>query len=388
MKFVKSLALAAAATSMLATGAMAEQGVTDTEILIGSNNDLSGPFAAFGAPATKAAQLYFDEINAAGGVHGRKIRFVVEDHGYQMPKAIQGINKLVNSDKVFAMLLSLGTPMNIAAYKLQDAKGIPNISPLSAARQMNEPFNELHYAGTASYFDQMRLAIPYLAKEKGASKVCTMTLPTDFGKEIVEGAAAAAAANDGIELVSQSTHKPDEGDFVGTLQKLKTDGCQMIALALGVRQVLTVAGTAKKLGMKDMTLLNSSAGFHTVMAKVPGGPAEGMYAAAGWADLLSRMDKPAVQKFFKQYTTATGEKLPGTGALLGYSAAVTMVKALEAAGKDLNAASLKKGMESLDFYDDITGTQINYSATDHKGADDVVISVIKDGNWQEITRTK
>ena len=388
MKLLKKMALAAAATSMLATGALAEQGVTDTEVLIGSNNDLSGPFAAFGGPATKAAQLYFDEVNAAGGVHGRKIRLIVEDHGYQMPKAIQGMNKLVNGDKVFAMLLSLGTPMNIAAFKLQDAKGIPNISPLSAARQMNEPFNDLHYAGTASYYDQIRLAVPYLAKEKGASKVCTMTLPTDFGKEIVEGAMAAASETDGVDLVSQTTHKPDEGDFVGTLQKLKADGCQIIAMALGVRQAITVSGTAKKLGMNDLTLLNSSAGFHTVMAKVPGGVTEGMYAAAGWADLLSRMDKPAVQKFFKQYTTATGEKLPGTGALLGYSAAVTLVKALEAAGKDLNAASLKSGLESLDFYDEITGTQINYSATDHKGADDVIISVIKDGNWQELTRTK
>ena len=131
MKLMKNLALAVAATSMLTAGAMAQQGVTDTEVLIGSNNDLSGPFAAFGGPATKAAQMYFDEINAAGGVHGRKIRFVVEDHGYQMPKAIQGMNKLINGDKVFAMLLSLGTPMNIAAFKLQDAKGIPNISPLS-----------------------------------------------------------------------------------------------------------------------------------------------------------------------------------------------------------------------------------------------------------------
>ena len=120
MKLMKHVTCALAATALAATGAMAEQGVTDTEVLIGSNNDLSGPFAAFGAPATKAAQMYFDEVNAAGGVHGRQIRFVVEDHGYQMPKAIAGMNKLINGDKVFAMLLSLGTPMNIAAFKLQE----------------------------------------------------------------------------------------------------------------------------------------------------------------------------------------------------------------------------------------------------------------------------
>ena len=123
MKYLlTTVATAAIAAAIAAAPAHAEQGITDSEILIGSNNDLSGPFAAFGAPATKAAQLVFDEVNEAGGIHGRKIRFIVEDHSYQMPKAIQSMNKLVNGDKVFAMLLSLGTPMNIAAFELQDKK--------------------------------------------------------------------------------------------------------------------------------------------------------------------------------------------------------------------------------------------------------------------------
>ena len=179
--FFKKLGAAALLAATAMTPAHAEQGVTDTEVLIGSNNDLSGPFAAFGAPATKAAQLVFDEVNEAGGIHGRKIRFIVEDHAYQMPKAIQGMNKLVNGDKVFAMLLSLGTPMNIAAFKLQDAKNVPNVSPLSAAREMAEPFHPLHYAGTATYYEQIRDGVVYLANEKGASNVCAMYLPTDFG---------------------------------------------------------------------------------------------------------------------------------------------------------------------------------------------------------------
>ncbi len=385
-KLTATLAATVMAVAIAALPAYAEQGVTDTEVLIGSNNDLSGPFAAFGAPATKAAQLYFDAVNAAGGIHGRQIRFVVEDHGYQMPKAIQGMNKLINGDKVFAMLLSLGTPMNIAAMKQQDPKNIPNVSPLSAARQMAEPFHKLHYAGTASYYEQIKAGVSYLAKEKGVSKVCAMYLPTDFGKEIQQGAVDIAAATDGIEFVSETTHKPDDADFVGSLQKLKAAGCQIITMALGVRQAITVSGTAKKLGITDISLLNASAGFHSVMAKVPGGVTEGMYAASGWADLLSRMDNPEVQKFFKSYTEASGEKFPGTGALLGHSAAVSMVKALEAAGQDLNAATFQKGIESLDYKDEVSGNHVDYSAEDHQGADEIIISVIEGGNWKELTR--
>lgn len=386
MKALTKLAAAAAVVAATLSPAQAEQGVTDTEILIGSNNDLSGPFAAFGAPAVKAAQLVFDEVNGAGGIHGRKIRFVVEDHAYQMPKAIQGMNKLLNGDKVFAMLLSLGTPMNIAAFKLMEAKKVPNVSPLSAARQMIEPLSPLRYGGTASYYNQLRIGAAYLAGEKGASKLCAMYLPTDFGKEIKEGLVDAAKASDAMTFVSETTHKPDDADFVGALQKLSSDGCQIVGLALGVRQAITVSATAKKLGLKNMYFLNSSAGFHTVMAKVPGGVTEGLYAASGWADLLSRMDKPEVQKFVKRFTEATGEKLPGSGALLGHSAAVTMVKALEAAGRDLNAETFKKGMESLDFKDEISGNHVDYSAEDHQGADEIVISVIKDGNWKELAR--
>lgn len=385
-RLTTTLATAAVAATMAAAPAFAEQGITDTEVLIGSNQDLSGVFAAFGGPATKAAQLVFDEVNDAGGIHGRKIRFIVEDHAYQMPKAIQGMNKLINGDKVFAMLLSLGTPMNIAAFKLQDAKKIPNVSPLSAARQMAEPLHPLHYAGTATYYHQIRVGVTYLAEMKGASKVCAMYLPTDFGKDIKEGAESISAETDGLTFVTETTHKPDDSDFVGALQKLNAEGCEIVALALGVRQAITVSGTAKKLGLTNMSFINSSAGFHTVMAKVPGGVTEGMYAAAGWADLLSRMDQPEVQTFFKRYTEATGEELPGTGALLGHSAAVTMVRALEAAGRDLSAKSFQMGMESLNYYDVVSGNTVTYSATDHQGADEVVISVIKDGNWVELAR--
>ena len=133
---MKTLARAAALTLAAALPAQAENGVTDTEVKIGGAHDLSGIFAPFSVPAVKAAQHYFDEINAAGGVHGRKITYIVEDHGYQAPKAMQAANKLINRDKIFAMFLALGTPHNIAAYKLQEKKNIPNFNPLSAARQM------------------------------------------------------------------------------------------------------------------------------------------------------------------------------------------------------------------------------------------------------------
>lgn len=379
---IKRLVTATALTAA-ATLAQAEtQGVSDTEIRIGAVNDLSGVFAAVGVPATKGANLYFDKVNAAGGVHGRKITYIVEDNGYQMPRAMQGYNKLLNRDKVFAMLQSLGTPMNLAGFKLLDPKGIPNIAPLSAARQMlQEPVNN-KFVSFADYYEQARIGVKFLAEKYDAKNVCTMYLPTDFGKEILEGSHA-GAKDAGINFASETTHKPDESDFVGSLSKLKADGCDIVSMALTVRQSITVAGTAKKMGLSDMKFMNTSAGFLTVVAKVPGGVTEGLYAAASWQDLWARADEEAPKAFIEEYKAATGEDPVGF-AMLGYAAAAMMVKALEAAGPDLTHDSFIAGMESLQYQDDLVGNYIDYSADDHQGADTVYVSVVENGNWKKV----
>ncbi|UWR68823.1 ABC transporter substrate-binding protein [Phaeobacter inhibens] len=369
----------------LAPQAMADtQGVSDSEIVLGSVNDLSGIFAAVGVPAVNGANLRFDEANANGGVHGRQIRFVVEDNGYQIPRAMQGYNKLLNRDQVFAMLLSLGTPMNIAGFKLLDPKGIPNISPLTAARQMLQDPVDNKFIGFSSYYDQVQAGVSYLAEEFDAKEVCSMYIPSDFGKEIREGSAD-IAADLGLRFAAETTHKPDELDFVGSLTKLKAEGCDVVTMALGVRQGITVVGTAKKLGWTDVKFLNTSAGFLEVVAAVPGGVTDGLYAAAGWADLIARADDEVPAKFMADYEATFGQPAGGF-AMLGYSAANTVVNALEAAGPELTHESFIKGMESLDFFDALTDTQITYGPDDHRGADVIVISVVENGLWKELSR--
>lgn len=385
MQKMKSLALALAftsATALAGVASAATQGVSDTEVVVGSLNDLSGPFAAFGVPATKAAQLYFDEVNAAGGVHGRNIRFVVEDHGYQVPKAVQGVNKLVNRDKVFSMLLSLGTPHNIAAFKVLDRKGIPNVNPLTAARQMLQEPIKYKFAGTASYYDAVRGALGYMVENEGSKNICAMYIPSDFGKEIQMAAIDESAARS-LEFMAETTHKPDESDYVGALGKLKEAGCDTIAVALSVRGAITAIATAKKIGWTDAKFVGSSASFHTAIAKVPGGVTEGFFAGAGWQDLAARAAEPEVAAWIKTYTEATGEKFPGSGALLGRSAAELFVRGLEAAGKDLTNDSFVTAMESLEYDDKIAGNRVSVGEN-HVVSNEVFISKIVDGNWEVV----
>ncbi len=379
-KLRNRLTVAAALTAAATMGWAQTQGVTDDEIVIGSVNDLSGIFAAVGVPATKGANVVFDRVNAAGGVHGRSIRYVVEDNGYQMPRAMQGYNKLLNRDKVFAMLQSLGTPMNLAGFKLLDPKGIPNVAPLTAARQMLQEPMDNKFTSFSTYYDQARVGVKYLNGEFGSQSVCTMYLPTDFGEEILEGSKA-GAEEAGISFVAETTHKPDETDFVGSLSKLKEEGCDIVTMALGVRQAITVVGTAKKMGLTDMKFLGTSASFLTVVAQVPGGVTDGFYAAASWKDLWARADEPAPAAFIEEYKAATGEDPVGF-AMLGYSAAEMMVKALEAAGPDLTHESFIAAMESLDYTDELVGNHITYGPDDHQGADTVFVNVVENGAWK------
>ena len=165
---VSALCLALAAAPALAAE---QRGVTDTEIVIGTITDLSGVTAVQGVNNSNAIRMAFDEVNAKGGINGRKIKYIVEDNQYTVPRAVQAMNKLLNSDDIFMALDDGGTPMNDANMPAQFAKDVPNVFPLTAARSMYEPYNQLKFAQFASYYDQMRSAVKYFAEKRGRKAV-------------------------------------------------------------------------------------------------------------------------------------------------------------------------------------------------------------------------
>src|SRR5690242_10243980 len=141
--------LAAGLVSITAAAANAAEpvrGVTDTEILIGTVTDLSGVTAIQGVNNANAIRLMFDEANEKGGINGRKIRYIVEDSQYQVPRAVQATNKLINNDGVFMTIENGGTPMNNAIFPMAIEKNMLNLLPLSAARSMFEPFHKLKFS--------------------------------------------------------------------------------------------------------------------------------------------------------------------------------------------------------------------------------------------------
>ena len=146
-----ALATLACAAALSASGVHAEesQGVTKTEITLGSIQDLSGPLAGFGKQLRNGMMLRVNEVNEQGGINGRKINLLVEDSGYDPKKAVLAAQKLVNQNKIFMMVGHLGTAQNLAAMPVQFEKNVINFFPVTAAREMYEPFHKLKYAFAA-----------------------------------------------------------------------------------------------------------------------------------------------------------------------------------------------------------------------------------------------
>ncbi len=377
--------LAALVTLAGVAAAQKEQrGVTKTEIVLGMHTDLSGPAATYGVSSSNAVKMRFDEVNEKGGIQGRKIRLIVEDTQYQVPRAVQAGAKLINRDHIFAMVAGLGTPMNNALFKDQFDAGVPNLFPLSAARSMYEPFHKLKFYGAASYVDQVRAGIQYFVSKKGKKALCAMYQDTDFGKEVLDGVQMQAEKLK-LKVVETTTHKPTDQDFTAQVTKLKAAGCDLVVMGTIVRDTIVPYATARKMGWTDVDFLGSAAAYDLFVASAQGGVTEGFYAmgltAMPYRDTLS----PAAQQWFDRYKERYKVD-PNIGAIYGHVAADLTVTALEKAGVELTTDNFVRAMESIRGYHDIFhGPEVSFAPDKHQGADSSFLAVVKEGRWTRLT---
>ncbi len=384
----KALAVGVVVAAVAVAGAAMAQkdarGVTAGEIVLGMHTDLSGPAATYGVSSSNAVKMRFDEANEKGGIHGRKIRLVVEDTQYQVPRAVQAGTKLINRDRIFAMVAPLGTPMNNALFKDQFEAGVPNLFPLSAARSMYEPFHKLKFYGAASYVDQIRAGINYFVTKKGKKALCAMYQDTDFGKEVLDGVHLQAEKMK-LKIVETVTHKPTDQDFTAQITKLKGAGCDLVAIGTIVRDSIVPYATARKIGWTDVDFLGSAATYDLFVAAAQGGVTEGLFAM-GLTDMPYRDTlSPTAQNWFDRYKERYKAE-PNIGAVYGHVAADLTAVALDRAGKDLNLDSFVKGLESIKGYRDIfNGPEATFAADKHQGASSSFLAVVKGGRWVRLT---
>ncbi len=380
--FHASVVLGGTALSFTAAHA-AQRGVTDTEIVIGTAADLSGVTAVQGVNNSDAIRMAFDDANAKGGIHGRKIRFVVEDMQYQVPRAVQAMNKLLNLDNIFLAISDGGTPMNNANMPSQFEKGVPNMFPLTAARSMYEPFNKLKFGEFSSYYDEMRAAVKYFVTQKGKTHVCAMYQDSDFGRDVFAGAQAQVKAMN-MTIVASTAHKPTDTDFNAAIAKLHDAGCDLIALGTIVRDTTLIIETAHKIGW-NVDMVGQFASYDTAIAEAPGNPAEGFYAMVPALYAYPDDPRPAVQAFAKEFKAKFGIE-PNFHGEVGYAAAQLVLIGLDRAGPNLTTDSFIKAMESIkDYHDIFGGPAMGFSATNHQASSKSFLTVVHNGRWVPVS---
>src|ERR1700679_629025 len=330
------------AAPLIARHALADtRGVTDTEIVIGNMTDLSGVTAVQGTNNAQAMRMALDEIKEKGGIHGRKIRFVVEDMEYIVPKAVQAMNKLLNRDNIFFALANGGTPHNDAVLPSMIEKQVPNVFPLTCARSMYEPFNRYKYGQFASYYDQMRAGVKYFVEKRGKKVVGSMYQDTDFGRDVHAGVVAQLKAM-GLTLAVETAHRPTDTDFNAALDRQHDAKCDLICMGTIVKDTMMILQTQRKMGW-EVDLVGQFASYSTAVAEVPGEPAEGFYSMAPALYRYPEDPQPAVQAFTAKYRKAFGIDVNYLGEA-GYTAATFVIAALDKAGRDLTLDSFIDAM--------------------------------------------
>jgi branched-chain amino acid transport system substrate-binding protein len=381
MKLKSTLTLAVLA--LAATLASAQQGVSKDEITLGSIQDLSGPLAGFGKQARLGMLLAADEINEQGGINGRKIKLIVEDSGYDPKKAVLAAQKLVNQDKIFMMVGHIGTAQNMAAMPVQFEKNVINFFPITAAREMYEPFNKLKYSFAATYYDQMRNAVPKLVKEKGAKKVCTIYQDDDFGLEVLRGGEAGLKALN-MEFAEKTSYKRGATDFSSQVTKMQASGCDMVVLGTIIRETIGTIGTARKLGYNPI-FIGSSAAYTDLIHKIGGKAMDGLYATMTVQNPYTDEQSQPIRFWANKYKTKFTDD-PTVFSVYGYTIINTFANAATKAGKNLSTESFIKVMDTMSIPADIFGSApASFSPTKRLGSDASRLSQIQDGKWKVVS---
>ena len=381
---------AVAAAVVLAAGPafsqtkVTNQGVTPTEIVVGTHQDLSGPIKVWGVPVLNGMKLAVEEINAKGGILGRKVRLIAEDSAYDPKKAVLASQKMVEKDKVFAMIGPMGSPTVLAAQDILFEAGVPQLFPLTAAEftfkfDPNKPQERLKFNNLLPYVESTRAAMKYMIDWKKPKSVCIMYQDDEYGKNVFDGYTQQLEQMK-MKPGTVTTYKRGASDFSAQAAKMKSDGCDMVVLGTVIRETIGLIAEAKKIGFNP-TFVGASP---TNVLEIPAlgkEVVEGMFAAAGFEIPYRDTAKGKVKEWAEAYYKMFNSE-PNTQAVIGYNAMMTFAFYAELAGKDLTGQKFLDALESgKEFRDIFNSPPTRFSKTDHLATTITQVQEIKNGRW-------
>ncbi len=360
----------AACLCMHGAVASTEDGISPTEIRIGMANALSGPAAGLGSGIKAGAEAYFAKVNAAGGVHGRKIVLVSKDDGYEPTRSAAATQELIEKDKVFALFGYVGTPTSSAAVAIASRAQVPYLFPFTGAEFLRNPVNKWVFNVRASYFDEAEFMIERLTRDLGFKKFAVFMQDDAFG-EAVKGGVARALLKRDLKIFAETRFKRNTMEVEAGIEALKQAKPEAVVFVGTYKQLAAVVKKTKAAGITARILTVSFIGTENFIAEA-GAEGDGVY-------ITQVMPSP-------HDTTAPGVKnyvADMKGASLGYTSleghvdAVVLVEALRKIGPNPTRVGLVAALEALST--DVGGLKVAFSPSSHQGSKTIFLTRVQDG---------
>jgi len=379
-----SLAAAIALSAVVLSGpAFAEDGVSADTIVFGQAAVLEGPASALGVGMRTGLQAAFDEVNAKGGVHGRKLQLISENDGYEPDRAIAATKKLIEDNKVFALIGAVGTPTTAATVPIAQTKGVPFIGPFSGAAFLRAP--DLHNVVNirASYAAEAEAWIKHLTEDLRVRSIAIFYQDDAFGRDGLAGVKAALDKRH-MELTAEGTFERNTRAVGSALRTLKRTEPEAVVMVGTYGPCAEFIKLAHKSGF-DPIFVNISFVGASSLAKELGPEGKGVIVSQvvpfPWdASVKVVADYQAAEK------ALDSNLKPDFVSLEGYLSGRLVAAALEMAGPNPTRAEMLRLINDVGRFD-VSGDVMTFGPKTQDLPPKVFLTVIQpDGTFKAVDR--
>ncbi|HYK43155.1 MAG TPA: ABC transporter substrate-binding protein [Thermoanaerobaculia bacterium] len=323
---------------------------TGNEILVGEYGSLTGGIATFGISTRDGSQQAFDEINAGGGILGKKIRLMVEDDQSKPEEVGTIVTKLINQGHVTSMLGHVASSYSLAAAPICQANKIPMITPSSTNPRVTQIGD---YIFRVCFMDNFQGAVmaKFAWDTLKAKRVAILVdIRNDYSVGL-QGVFRDQFKSRGGQIVAEQSFSQGDSDFHAQLTQIKSTNPDAIYVPGYYTEVGTIAHQAKELGL-NAPLLGGDGWDSPKLWEIGGTALNGCY----FSDHYSTDDpSPIVQKFVTDYKKRYNNQLPDALAALAYDAAKILADAMTRAGSSTDTAKVRDAIAATKDYQGVTG---------------------------------
>ncbi|RFU65001.1 ABC transporter substrate-binding protein [Peribacillus glennii] len=365
------------------TGSQGTQGVTDNEILIGHLGPQTGPYAVYDY-FRKGIDSHFKYVNENGGVNGKKLKLVAYDDQYQPSRTVKNATRILQEDKVFAMIGNVCTPCNTAARNTFEKSGIPMVMVSSGAEEfVNPPIKNYFGSSILNYRVETRVFLDYAANELKAKKIAVVYQNDDYGKEGLTALQENIDKYEGATLVDEIPYVAGETDMSSQAQHLDQADPDAIIVLGGPNPAANLKKEMYKIGLKDVPYIVSSVGANDRnQFKLAGDDIwEGTISAATFP-MPDVSDDPSMKQYVERFKKDYPNDPIDGFAQSGWAIAEVMVEALkrtEQGGKDLTWENFYDAMHTFDNWDGSIFEGVTFTKDNHYGLTTMILTEAKDG---------